>query len=1158
MINTIEARRGNHELSLRNQIVNHDPPRISIRIGKIQFTCILDTGSSANVMSQNVYEQLRNVTEKIITLPTCGLYCSGALGKRRQRIKLQCMLNIEIDGANYELIFLVVPTLSVDIIIGCEFFVDMKARVDFEENRLRFVSGGGLISVPFLKETAVETSDVGDDDAGISQDTFFVEYTRIDRDRGVANMHVKKMNDESPSSPITAEKHICADCANLFGISELIKDNCEENDVVDAASKELKVLHINNEIENDELGIMINKVKEVERINESQREALERVIVDNGDVFTSHIGKCNSYVHSFRVTDLTPFNHKSRPIPSSLMSRTDDVIDKMIAEGIIEPSDSQYINPLCIVVKADGSIRLTIDARELNRRSVPNHYRNEPVEKLLNRINGARYFSSIDLSSSFWQIELAEECRDFTAFIHRGRQYRFCRTPFGISSSSAALIRALSDIFSHEIDTYAAIFVDDFCVMDKDFDTHLRHVDYILRKLRLHGFSVKAEKTQLIKEEIKFLGFVISEQGIRANREKIDAIMDIPPPKNIRQLRRFLGICQYQARFLINYAKEVQPLRELLRKGRRWKWSERECEAFQQVKKLFAESIMLQRPDYERPFIIYCDASYRGIGCILIQENQENETRVIATASRSLNNNELRMFATEIEVCAIYFALQKFREYIFGRKVTVRTDNISLEFMQRCKLTSSRISRYIHEITAYHITIEHVKGTKNTFADLLSRLTRARDTEKRLDERGMRDYAIMRIETRKSSLVTRKLSNLSSLQDGDPLLKAIKDSAEPLDQCSSDRIYGIKEDVLYKLVGKEEKKWLAYIPASLVDEVISMYHECLGHSGVDRLCLTLEQDFYVKKLGKKARQIVSCCELCQKAKPMNVKFDMELGSVLRNQPNELICVDTHGPMPTSHFGFKYIFVLYDVFSKFIKIYPLKKLSTIACTNKILNDYVPKYGKMDAILSDNASIFASRKWRENLERIGIRCFNSSRYHAASNPCERSIRDIGIYFRIMCHKKQKEWSKHCKTIEDIMNKSPNPTTRVCPETLQTGVDPPQLINGIPQGIPIDPPDKAHQLRKIFDRLQKRAEERKKRAPRHKRKWIIEIGDQVLVKDHKLSSRLRGRYHRMELLYKGPMDVTQQFGDHTFELMDPKSGRTIGKYHKQLLRPYKNKVT
>ena len=165
------------------------------------------------------------------------------------------------------------------------------------------------------------------------------------------------------------------------------------------------------------------------------------------------------------------------------------------------------------------------------------------------------------------------------------------------------------------------------------------------------------------------------------------------------------------------------------------------------------------------------------------------------------------MFATEIEVCAIYFALQNIREYVFGREMKIRSDNISLEFMQRCKLTSSRISRYIHEIMAYNISIEHVKGTENTFADLLSRLTRARDAEKRLDERGVRDYAIMRLETKKSSDVARRLRNLAVLQEADPSLNALIATAKPISQCSMNEVYGVKDKILYKLVGRDDKIW---------------------------------------------------------------------------------------------------------------------------------------------------------------------------------------------------------------------------------------------------------------------------------------------------------------------------------------------------------------
>ena len=283
-------------------------------------------------------------------------------------------------------------------------------------------------------------------------------------------------------------------------------------------------------------------------------------------MFDNRLGKCNSYTHIFEVTDKTPFNHKCRTIPSSLIDKVDETIKQMLPGGVIQKSNSVYVTPLCIMLKKDNTVRLTIDARVLNKSCVPNHYRTMNIEQLLERVNGAKYFSIIDLSSSFWQVELSEECRNFTAFLHNGKQYRFNKTPFGHNSSNAALLRALDNIFGDEINSFAASFVDDFCIFDNNYEEHFSHINYILGKLASHGFTINPSKIQFCKREVGFLGYIISENGIKPNPDRISVLMAIPPPRNVRQLRRFLGIYQHQARFLINYAKEAQPLRELLKK----------------------------------------------------------------------------------------------------------------------------------------------------------------------------------------------------------------------------------------------------------------------------------------------------------------------------------------------------------------------------------------------------------------------------------------------------------------------------------------------------------------------------------------------------------------------------------------------------------------
>ena len=277
---------------------------------------------------------------------------------------------------------------------------------------------------------------------------------------------------------------------------------------------------------------------------------------------------------------------------------------------------------------------------------------------------------------------LKESCRRYTAFLHRGKQYRFTRTPFGLASSAAALARALDKVFGEGLNDCVSFYVDDACMFSDTIDQHIIDVGNVLGKLRDSGFTIKPEKLQLGRRQVEFLGYIISENGVRPNPAKIGEILDLPTRRNQKQLRRFFGIVQYQSRFLVNYAQEAAPLRTLLMKGEKWRWTPEMNQSFMRVKNLFARSVLLQRPDNSRGYTVFIDDSIRGISGILTQEGDDGERRVIATVSRALTGPESRMFITEIEVAAIYFALEKFRDYIFDQKVVIKSDNISLAFLQ--------------------------------------------------------------------------------------------------------------------------------------------------------------------------------------------------------------------------------------------------------------------------------------------------------------------------------------------------------------------------------------------------------------------------------------------------------------------------------------------
>ena len=245
-------------------------------------------------------------------------------------------------------------------------------------------------------------------------------------------------------------------------------------------------------------------------------------------------------------------------------------------------------------------------------------------------------------------------------------------------------------------------------------------------------------------------------------------------------------------------------------------------------------------------------------------------------------------------------------------------------------------------------------------------------------------------------------------------------------------------------------------------------------------------------------------------KPINVKYDCTPATILRDRPKALVCCDIHGRLPRSNFSHGYIFVLYDVVSKFPKIYPLKAISTRGCLNKILNDYITKYGPITALLSENAALFSSSVRRKTLEEHQIQCYHSSVYHLAANRRERILRDISIYLRAYCHDKHKKWFSYCPLIEAILNRTPNPTTKMSPEKLMTGRESRSMFESLPETVEIPEQAEINERQLVYERLKKRADQRMKRMKRSKKLWDVQIGEGFLAREHHLCSALKRWKH------------------------------------------------
>ena len=1115
-----------------------NPPQISAKIGDIELLILIDTGANISVISEEFFKRL--VTEaKVEFLPVVNVCCKTAIGQKKERIKYQTLLEGNSGEWKFQIICLVVPRLTREVILGNDILYEYQAELDFRRHEMRVYKNDKLIRVNFMRE---RFSELMRDNDGFINERFFVEDLIDDEDN---DLYCEEDNTDQ-------DDYFYADKESVYegGTRADHEIRLEGNDL---EARRRNSLDNENEICQSSFEIKITQAFD---LDETQRDMLLSCLKQNAKVFSSNPGKCRVYKHKFTVTGIVPFNHKSRPIPNSIRSQAEKIIQDMVRDDVIEISNSVYIHPLCWVHKSDGTLRMTLDARKVNSYTTPDYFKPLGVEEILGKLRNAKYFSKIDLTASYWQIVLDEDVRKYVGFSFMGRVYQFKRCAFGLSTSGSALLRALDIIFENSIKDFALHYVDDFLIYDNDFNMHIEHINFILGKFYDSGMTVNLQKSIFFSQEIQFLGYVITPQGIRPSVERVAAVEKIPPPKTLRQLRRFLGILQYESKFIINYAKELIPLRELLKKGQRWDWTEERQKAFENVKLLFRNAILLEIPDPDGIYYIFTDASIKYYGAVLTQIDSYGERHIIATASKALNSVESNACVSEQEVAAIYFALQKFRQYVYGRKIVVYTDHLSLAFMQKCKLTSSKLSRYIHEITSYQIEVRHIPGKENIFSDLLSRQHLEEGIPETLS-RPQREVVLMNLNVWNCKELNDKIKNLGTLQDSDEILKDLKISAPVLSETSLSKL-AVKDNVLYKLHGHPIKKWKMVIPKMLETELINSFHHRLAHPGCERTSLAIESLFYVKHLRQKARKIISTCELCQKAKPLNVKFDVEPQVIVRDKRNALISIDAHGELPASKFGCKYIFVMYDVFTKFVKIYPVRNIKSKTCLNKITSHWIPEFGKMEAIISDNATVHKSKLFTETLEELDIKLYNSSAYHPQSNPCERIIRDIGMHMRILCHKNHKGWYNSCQVIEDVINHIPSPSTGFTPYELMTGKPPQKLL--IKSSTTVDKPDEKlteeEKCRLAYQKLIKKSEIRKKKAKRSKRTWKPEIGDLVLVRNFCLSSAQRKLYRRMNLLYKGPYIIQNIFGKQTYEVTD-KSDKIIGRFHISLLKPYHSEV-
>ena len=430
--------------------------------------------------------------------------------------------------------------------------------------------------------------------------------------------------------------------------------------------------------------------------------------------------------HTIELKD--PYEVKlqhSYPIPFALEGTLQNELQKWIDLGIVEKSTSPFCSPLLAVKKKDGSHRFCLDCRQLNQQTKVDQEPISDPQSIFAQLSDATWFSKLDLAAGYWQVPLSMEARPLTAFKTRQGLYQFCVMPFGLMNAPATFSRLMRLVLDGLPNIFC--YLDDVLIATKTWEEHLQCLQSLFEALRAHNLHAKPSKCEFGQRTLSYLGHQIGAGEVRPLEDRVIAISGTQPPRNKTELRSFLGSLGYYQKFVRNYAELTEPLTQFLKNTSpdHIPWSDTTLDIFHTLKKILIKKPVLQLPDMTLPFTLQTDASNVGLGAVLLQANQTDPEVLspVAYASRLLRKAEKNYSTIEKEGLSVYWALQKFHMYLYGRTFVLRTDHRPLLYLNQADKLNPRLKRWAIYINLYSFRAEHIPGKDNHIPDLLSRLT---------------------------------------------------------------------------------------------------------------------------------------------------------------------------------------------------------------------------------------------------------------------------------------------------------------------------------------------------------------------------------------------------------------------------------------------------
>ena len=916
-----------------------------------------------------------------------------------------------------------------------------------------------------------------------------------------------------------------------------------------------------------------------DHLSEEEGHQFQQFLAKWQHVFSAHdedYGRTDIAKHHIPTGDAAPIRERFRPLPPTLYKEMRSLLQGMLEKGVIKESCSPWAAPIVLVQKKCGAWRFCVDYRKLNSVTHKDAFPLPRIEDSLTSLTRAEWYTTLDLASGYWQVELEEGDKEKTAFTTPLGLFQFERMPFGLCNAPATFQRLMQRCLGNQLTESALVYLDDVVIFSPDFATHLHHLETAFQSLARYGLKLRPEKCQFLQKEVKFLGHVVSGHGVSPDPEKVAAVQEWNTPTTAKQVHSFLGFVGYYRRFIKDFSKIAKPLHELLvGRGRKQRggslpinWTN-ECEtAFQLLKRELLQAPILAYADFTRPFTLYTDASNQGLGAVLAQE-QNGQEKVIAYASRSLRpaeRNDSNYSSFKLELLAMKWAVvEKFKDYLWGSKVTVVTDNNPLVHLQTAKLGAVE-QRWAAQLANFDYTLKYRPGRDHTNADVLSRLpisNTEQDPAEPAPEEDLLVGAVTAPGTPAEAVPSGwgwDPSRWKELQGGDTTLRTVREylhrgwlpkgpeRAKLPDTVKRLLSHWRRLSLSDGVVCRNIKDSLTHdilqqvvVPLDQTKALWEAYHSEMGHQGVERTMSLLRRKFYWPGMEETVTSWTRTCPRCvlRKAKP---ESRAPLVPIVPKAPMNIVSMDFLTlSRPTDRY--QNILVITDLFTKYAWAIPTSDQTAITTARALWNNVIQPFGCPETFHSDQGPNFESKVILELCNLYGCRKSHTTPYHPQGNGgCERFNQTLLNLLGTLEAEKQNRWPEYLPGLVHAYNNSVHSSTGYAPTYLMFGRHtrlPVEMVTSATgmqatmtttEWVVRHAEQLSYAYNKTADNLKQAAEKNKRLYDKTSRDAPLLPGERVLVVDHrrqnkgKLSDRWEnqayvvvGRHHASLPVYK-----------------------------------------